>query len=87
LLDGPDPGASSNFASARRRIDGVLPPDWVNLLTWWWPQPTMRTVEGIVMSNFCTRDAVLCGDHARELECLLKPIGPDPRLEVPDGTA
>jgi hypothetical protein len=47
----------------------------------------MRTVEKIIMSNFSTRDAVLCGDHARELESLLKPIGPDPRLEVPDGTA
>jgi hypothetical protein len=66
---------------------GDLPPDWVNLLTWWSPQPTMRDVHEIVFSGFCTRDAVLCGEHARELEALLVPLGPDPRLEDPAGEA
>jgi hypothetical protein len=66
---------------------GDLPPDWVNWLTWWWPQPDLTKMTDIVMSSFCTRDAVLCGDHARALQSLLKPIGLDPRLDKPEGSA
>jgi hypothetical protein len=65
--------------------DGDLPPDWANLLTWWSPQPVMK-VEDIVLGPFCTRDAVLCGQHARELESLLKTL-PDRRLEGSIGSA
>jgi hypothetical protein len=37
---------------------------------------------------FWTRDAVLCGEHARELESLLVPIPrPDQRLKKPEGAA
>jgi len=68
--------------------EGDLPPDWINLLTWWWPQPSLRGVAEIVMSEFCTRDAVLCGEHARQLERLLKPTPPihgsTNRLAKPD---
>jgi hypothetical protein len=66
---------------------GDLPPDWVYIVTWWWPQPTLRTIKEIVTGPTCTRDAVLCGQHARELESLLKPIRPDARLETPAGEA
>jgi hypothetical protein len=48
---------------------GDLPPDWVNLLVYWSPQARPDLTLGqIATSPFCTRDAVLCGQHARELE-------------------
>jgi hypothetical protein len=78
-------GRNCAWGGCTNSCQGDLPPDWINILTWWWPQPTMRTVEEIVMGPTCSRDAVLCGQHARELESLLEPLGPDPRLDKPVG--
>ena len=49
--------------------DGELPPDWLNLITYWspWAQPHLTMVEA-TKAPYCMRDAVLCGEHARELE-------------------
>jgi hypothetical protein len=79
-------GRCCAWAGCSNVCEGDLSLDWVNVLTWWWPQPTL-TIEETVFGPTCTRDAVLCGQHARELESLLTPIRPDSRLETPAGEA
>jgi hypothetical protein len=64
---------------------GETPAGWVNLSTWWsWPEPD-ATIAEAASSPFCKRDAVLCPQHAAELERLLKNIGGD--LNRPVGSA
>ena len=52
------------------------PAGWVNLLVWWspWPEPEL-TVAEVACGPLCKRDAVLCPEHAAELEAMLKDIG------------
>ena len=52
-----------------------LPPEWSNLLLWWSPAPDGRKrVREIATSPFCRRDWVLCGEHTKALDMLLKPL-------------
>ena len=57
-------------------FDGLMPPDWRWMLVYWHPNPAPNDSLGnIAMSEFCDRDAALCGEHAKELDSLLKDIG------------
>ena len=61
----------------RRKFDDMLPEDWVWLMTHWSPKLDPRsTIIDIAITPFCYRDTALCGAHARELESLLKDLGP-----------
>ena len=54
----------------------MQPPDWHNLLVYWSPYPdAKKTLGDIVMGPSCYRDAVLCPEHAKTLDGLLKDIG------------
>ena len=67
------------WAGCLNTCEGDLPRDWRWLLNWWSPQPDIKV---IFTSGVCTRDAVLCGEHARQLESLLKPLGPAAQIGV-----
>lgn len=46
-------------------------------MTHWSPSLDAKgTLAEIASSPFCYRDTALCGEHARELEGLLKDLGP-----------
>ena len=65
----------------------MRPPDWHNLLVYWSPfLDPKKTLEEISAGPSCYRDAVLCPDHAKELDGLLKDIG-QALKEPPAGTA
>ncbi len=52
------------------------PPDWQNLILYWSPHPQLdATLLEVCSGPFCYRDAALCGEHAKELDSLLKDIG------------
>ncbi len=54
----------------------MQPPDWHNLLVYWSPYPDPKKTLGEVCSGpSCYRDAVLCPEHAKTLDGLLKNIG------------
>ena len=51
-----------------------LPAEWTHLLTWWSRvTDPHKTILDVASSAFCTRDAVLCGKHTKELEALFDP--------------
>ena len=53
-----------------------MPPDWKNLILYWSPHPQpSATLLDVCSGPFCDRDAALCGEHAKELDSLLKDIG------------
>ncbi len=53
-----------------------IPPDWRNMIVFWSPYPeTDKTIVEICCAPTCDRDAVLCPEHAQELEAGLKDIG------------
>ncbi len=65
----------------------MRPPDWHNLLVYWSPFPDpKKTLGEIVMGPSCYRDAILCPEHAKALDGLLKDIGQALRGE-PAGSA
>ncbi len=65
----------------------MRPPDWHNLLVYWSPFPDPnKTLGEIVTGPSCYRDAVLCPEHAKALDGLLKDIGQALRGE-PAGSA
>ena len=65
----------------------MRPPDWHNLIVYWAPYPEpKKTLEEVCTGPACYRDAVLCPEHAKELDGLLKDIGQALR-EPPAGTA
>ncbi len=52
------------------------PPDWHNLLVYWSPYlDVKKTLEEVCTGPSCYRDAVLCPEHAKALDGLLKDIG------------
>ena len=54
----------------------MRPPDWHNLLVYWSPYPdAKKTLEEVCTGPSCYRDAVLCPEHAKTLDGLLKDIG------------
>ncbi len=54
----------------------MRPPDWHNLLVYWSPYPDpKKTLEEVCTGPSCYRDAVLCPEHAKALDGLLKDIG------------
>ena len=54
----------------------MRPPDWHNLIVYWSPFPDpKKTLGEIVTGPSCYRDAVLCPEHAKALDGLLKDIG------------
>ena len=56
--------------------DEMMPPDWRNFLVYWSPYPEAdKTLGEIVTTPGCYRDAVLCPEHAKALDGLLKDIG------------
>ncbi len=56
----------------------MRPPDWHNLLVYWSPFPDpKKTLREICTGPSCYRDAVLCPEHAKALDGLLKDIGRD----------
>jgi hypothetical protein len=78
-------GRACAWQGCTNACKGDLPGDWVNVLVWWSPRPEDRNILEIASTPFCTRDAVLCPEHARQLEGLLG--GVDTRLDDPAGTA
>ena len=65
----------------------MRPPDWHNLVVYWSPFPDAKKTMGeIVTGPSCYRDAVLCPEHAKALDGLLKNIGQALRGE-PAGSA
>jgi len=52
---------------------GDMPTGWVSLTTYWSPQPILDWKE-MMRSAHVYRDAVLCPDHNRQLENLLKAL-------------
>lgn len=69
-------GSECAWQGCTNRFEGEMPDLWLNLLTWWspWPKPD-ATIAEVASSPYCKRDAVLCPQHAAELERLLKDIG------------
>jgi hypothetical protein len=61
---------------------GDQPRGWINLLTYWSPKPAHNLK---AMLRHCQRDAVLCPEHSRALEGLLKDLGR--ALDVPPAGA
>ena len=54
---------------------GEMPAGWNYLLVYWHPEPQpFTTLAEVATSNFCSRDAVLCVEHSRELESNLVDI-------------
>ncbi len=54
----------------------MRPPDWHNLLVYWSPYPDpKKTLEEVCTGPSCYRDAVLCPEHSKALDGLLKDIG------------
>ena len=54
---------------------GEMPAGWNYLLVYWHPEPQVEaTLAEVSRSNFCSRDAVLCPEHSRELESNLVDI-------------
>ena len=54
----------------------AMPPDWRNLIVYWSPYAVpYSTLIDVCSGPFCDRDAALCGEHAKELDGLLKDIG------------
>ncbi len=54
----------------------MRPPDWHNLIVYWSPFPDVKkTLAEIVTGSACYRDAVLCPEHAKALDGLLKDLG------------
>ncbi len=54
----------------------MQPPDWHNLIVYWSPFPdAKKTLGEIVTGPACYRDAILCPEHAKALDGLLKDIG------------
>ncbi len=54
----------------------MRPPDWHNLLVYWSPYPDpKKTLAEVCSGPSCYRDAVLCPEHSKELDGLLKDIG------------
>jgi len=65
----------------------MRPPDWHNLIVYWSPFPDPKKTMGeIAAGPSCYRDAILCPEHAKELDGLLKNIGQALRGE-PAGSA
>ncbi len=65
----------------------MRPPDWHNLIVYWSPFPDpKKTMGDIVAGPSCYRDAILCPEHAKELDGFLKDIGQALRGE-PAGSA
>ncbi len=57
-------------------ITEMRPPDWHNLLVYWSPYPDpKKTLEEVCTGPSCYCDAVLCPEHAKALDGLLKDIG------------
>ncbi len=59
-----------------KSMEKPTPPDWRNLVVYWSPHPQPNsTLLEVCSGPFCDRDAALCGEHAKELDGLLKDIG------------
>ncbi len=71
-------GSMCAWAKCARHIPSaeMQPPDWHNLLVYWSPFPdAKKTLGEIVTGPSCYRDAVLCPEHSKALDGLLKDIG------------
>ena len=82
-------GSMCAWAECVRHIPSteMQPPDWHNLIVYWSPFPDVKkTLAEIVTGPACYRDAVLCPEHAKALDGLLKDIG-QALSEPPAGTA
>ncbi len=54
----------------------MMPPDWRSLIVYWSPFPDVsKTLGEVCTGPSCYRDAVLCPEHAKALDGLLKDIG------------
>ena len=82
-------GSMCAWAECDRHISSteMQPPDWHNLIVYWSPFPDPKKTMGeIAAGPSCYRDAILCPEHAKELDGLLKNIGQALRGE-PAGSA
>jgi len=64
------PGSICAWDGCRRTFTGDMPAGWVWLLAYWRKQPTVT----IDLECKWLRDAVLCPEHAKALDVLLKPL-------------
>ena len=65
-----------NGCERTKSMGEPTPPDWRNLILYWSPHPQPKaTLLEVCTGPFCDRDAALCGEHAKELDGLLKDIG------------
>ncbi len=70
-----------------RPIKEMQPPDWHNLIVYWSPfLDPKKTLEQVCTGPSCYRDAVLCPEHAKALDGLLKDLGRELQ-GPPEGTA
>jgi hypothetical protein len=68
------PGGVCIWVGCSNSFEGELPPDWLWLITYWSPEPTLgMSLDDEEIGNIPTRHGALCGEHARELEVILKP--------------
>ncbi len=69
------PGSICAWAGCDATFKGPMPEDWRWLLVYWRSRPAITTkLVKIANSRHCDRDAVLCPEHARELESQLKDL-------------
>jgi hypothetical protein len=61
---------SCGWAGCDASIKGDLPPDWINLLTYYRPRPSM---DMLVVAAASQHDKVLCPRHAGKLDEILSP--------------
>ncbi len=66
------------WADCEATFEGYMPKGWRWLMVYWWARPPAnQKLWKIAMSSDCDRDAVLCPDHALQLESQLKNIRRD----------
>jgi hypothetical protein len=76
-------GSICAWDGCTRTFTGDMPAGWVWLLAYWRRQPTVT----IDLECKWLRDAVLCSEHAKALDALLKPLAREIIGSTPAGSA
>ena len=68
-------------------FEEITPPDWHNLIVYWSPFADPKKTLGEICSGpSCYRDTILCPEHSKALDGLLKNLGRELQ-GPPSGTA
>jgi hypothetical protein len=68
-------GSMCAWESCPAHFKDPMPRGWIWLVTYWAPEPVVSFGPDRPRPEDWYRDGVLCPDHARKLERLLKPLG------------